>query len=606
MNMRRFSTGLLVAVVVIASCVPAPNPEDFDWCYYYNFSIFDYDAVVTNGSWIDGEGFVSDSESPNAIQFSITKPGLSVQASLVSLTLERPDGSVGTIYGNGSGSIFETDAKTGFTFASDWESEILWVENPDGDYGNTILIDIQSDHPLAVSAISVHGNGATPFESNPCAPATATMTATATSEASATLTPSITPTPTNTPTPSPTPTTWEWEWNNEDGECGFTIRTSGYGVWDSGGGTGFKRVSNTSDPDGIYMIKTDTYVTTATTFTYWYLRLTNITSNIYESRFYAFGGVSPSDVVRAEAFGGALLAHEWSGSASFNGYAGVGFDPRFGAVHPNGMWAIERVVFQGTGPNPFAGEDCTDGTATPTPTATHTATATRTPTATRTSIPAPSTPTPSRTPLVPATWTPRPTNTPLPSVTPFPTVTSTRTNTVPPPTPTYITATPETYTPEFTYTPIPPGTLTPFGTPGGTPWGTPEEWGTPWGTIDATSVGLPTGLPDYEFTPDTNDVIDFLSTAAAEINQLPGSIDDYVPDVDGSDLFGYMRWAISCSSVQELVGQTLSPIVCHTMVGFSLNIFLATIFLGFRLIRLLLKLVSWIVNNILKVIPFMG
>lgn len=608
MNIRRFSTGLLMGLLILAACVPAPNPGDYEWCYYYNFTIFDYDATITNGEWVDGVGIVSDDGEPPAIVFSITKSGLSVQPELVSLSIARPEGNEETTYGNGSASIYEVDAKTGFTLVPEWTDETIYAENTDGDYGNLIYVEIQSSAQLAVTGISVHGNGPTPFEQNPCAPNTPTSTASATTEATATYTPSITPTPTNTFTPSPTPTTWEWEWNNEDGQCGFTIRDTGYGVWDSAGGTGFKRVSNTSNPDGIYIIKSDILLTTATTVTYMYFRITPAASVVYAGRAYFFFGTgTPVENISSQDFPGGATAKEWNTTQTRNGYLGVGFDPYLAGVHPNGMWTIDRVVFQGSGTNPFAEEDCTPATATPTPTSTSTATNTPTPTPTRTNLPAPSTPTPSRTPLVPATWTPRPTNTPLATNTPLPTNTPVPTIT---PIPATITATssatPVTHTPEFTYTTIPTGTYTPFGTAAGTPWGTPIEWGTPWGTPNATSVGEATGLPPYEFTPDTNDVISFLETAAAEINELPGSIDNYVPDVDGTDLFGYMKWAISCTSAQELVGQTLSPIICHAMVGFSLNIFLATIFLSFRLIRLLLKIITWIVSNILKIIPFMG
>src|SRR5690606_28139091 len=103
--------------------------------------------------------------------------------------------------------------------------------------------------------------------------------------------------------------------------------------------------------------------------------------------------------------------------------------------------------------------------------------------------------------------------------------------------PTFITVTPQTYTPENTSTPN-PVTSTPFGTPGGTPWGTPVEWGTPWGTPNATVIGPGTALPDYERTPEYRPVYDFLSTAAAQINGLPDSIDAYVPDVNATPLFG--------------------------------------------------------------------
>jgi hypothetical protein len=168
-----------------------------------------------------------------------------------------------------------------------------------------------------------------------------------------------------------------------------------------------------------------------------------------------------------------------------------------------------------------------------------------------------------------------------------------------------ITVTPQTYTPEDTSTPN-PVTSTPFGTPGGTPWGTPVEWGTPWGTPNGTAIVAGTGLPDMRLTPEYGPVYGFLSTAAAEVNSIPGQITGYIPQVDPGPLFGYVKWAASCVSAQELVGQTLSPILCHTFVGVSLNLVLAAIFMSVRVVRLFIKIVNWIMKQILRVIPTMG
>jgi hypothetical protein len=168
-----------------------------------------------------------------------------------------------------------------------------------------------------------------------------------------------------------------------------------------------------------------------------------------------------------------------------------------------------------------------------------------------------------------------------------------------------ITVTPQTYTPENTSTPN-PVTSTPFGTPGGTPWGTPVAWGTPWGTPNGTAIVAGTGLPDMRLTPEYGPVYGFLSTAAAEVNNLPSQITGYIPQVNPGPLFGYVKWAMSCVSVQELVGQTLAPIICHTMVGVGLNVVLAGIFMSVRIIRLFIKIVNWIMKQILRLIPTMG
>lgn len=256
--------------------------------------------------------------------------------------------------------------------------------------------------------------------------------------------------------------------------------------------------------------------------------------------------------------------------------------------------------------------------ATPTPSETSIPTFTYTPSETYTPSPTPTrtpigweggtltaTRTATRTPIIVATWTARPSNTPLPSFTPLPTLIPTLPPPTLPATPTVITATPVTHTPEFSYTPLPTAVFTPFGTPGGTPWGTPVLWGTQWGSPVWTPIGPVTDLPPL-ITAEYGPIQGFLSTAAAQVNSLPNDISGYVPQVDATSFFGYLKWTISCVSVQELVGQTLSTPVCHAMLGFALNIFLSSVMLTIFIIRILIKFVMWIVGLILKLIPTMG
>lgn len=80
----------------------------------------------------------------------------------------------------------------------------------------------------------------------------------------------------------------------------------------------------------------------------------------------------------------------------------------------------------------------------------------------------------------------------------------------------------------------------------------------------------------------------------------------YVPQVDAAPLFGHIKWAISCVSAQELVGKTLSPLVCHTVVGITLNLFLTFVLISFRFIRLLIRGIVWLIQQVLKIIPTMG
>ena len=581
MNFRRLQIGLLIGLVVLASCAPTPNPEDYDWCYYYNFSIFDYDASITNGSWVDGEGIVSDSEDPNAIIFSITKSGLPVQPSLVSLTVARPTGVTGSITAEGLGNIYETSASIpSTTLASDWTDQTIWAENTDGDYGDLIYVEIQSDQPLAVTGISVHGNGPTPFDVNPCAPATPTATGTATTEGTATYTPSNTPTPTNTFTPSPTPSAWQWEWNNEDGQCGFTARSSGTGVWNAS--TGWERTSYSSDPDGIFMVNLNIPFTTATTVTYMYMRINSPSSNTYTSKAYWFGGTgSPVPILHSVNFGGNLTEKDWTPTApgvQFTGYFGVGFDPRDGSIHPGGLWAIDRILMTGTGTNPFAGYYCNTPTNTPTNTGTptNTPTATRTPTLTRTPFLGPGTPTPTRT--VPAVNSPTPkpnsptppnTNTPGPSNTPPPTNTLI-------PLPSAIAS----QTIEATY-PVPGFTV----------------------TFQVTQASTLEGFPTLDVPDEHSDIYNYLSTAAAEIEQLPENFGGYIPDPNIGYMMGYIKWGLSCVSLHEVLGETFGTFFCHASVGVILLVIMTVVWVSVTIIMLIIRLVLKVIKFVASFIP---
>lgn len=130
------------------------------------------------------------------------------------------------------------------------------------------------------------------------------------------------------------------------------------------------------------------------------------------------------------------------------------------------------------------------------------------------------------------------------------------------------------------------------------------QWGTPFAP-DLTDI--PTSEPLETPQPaDYGPVYDFLSTAAAEVSNLPDDVDGLVPSVNPLPLFGYAKWTFSCASVQELMGATLSPIGCHALLGISLHVVLAGILLTIRVVRMVIKVAMWIVTQIIRVIPFIG
>lgn len=121
-------------------------------------------------------------------------------------------------------------------------------------------------------------------------------------------------------------------------------------------------------------------------------------------------------------------------------------------------------------------------------------------------------------------------------------------------------------------------------------------------TAIATGEGFPT-LEGADYGP----IYGFLSTAAAGVNSLPSDISGIVPNINNAgSLFGYVKWALSCASIQELTGATLAPIFCHTFVGLSMSVVVSGVLLTIRLVRLMVKVVNWLIAQVLKFIPMMG
>lgn len=106
-------------------------------------------------------------------------------------------------------------------------------------------------------------------------------------------------------------------------------------------------------------------------------------------------------------------------------------------------------------------------------------------------------------------------------------------------------------------------------------------------------------LPAYK-----SDVYNYVSTAAAGINQLPSDITSQIPEVGpGLSLFGqYAKGLTSGVSLQELLGKKLYPIGVHVFyaiaVVFSMSVIYALVYIGVEVI----KFVIWVIGWILKII----
>jgi hypothetical protein len=135
-----------------------------------------------------------------------------------------------------------------------------------------------------------------------------------------------------------------------------------------------------------------------------------------------------------------------------------------------------------------------------------------------------------------------------------------------------------------------------------------------------TLPAIPSPTPVPSSTPratmssplDQGEVYDFLATAAANTNSLPddifspGGISLVSADSGSADIFGYGKWLFSGTSTMELLGRKLSPIGTHLFAAIGVVVILASVYLLVNLITLLIKGVVWLVQQVLKFIPFVG
>lgn len=609
---QRWLSLALIVVLVLAACDQNEAPPDVAWCYTYDFTeVVPANVTIVTGYHLGGGlGIVTDETGELYISIS---ESLYIEVEYVTVYGERgaPDDISLSAGGSAFGLPVFVDGVLPFNVDTFTHTE---VREPDVfiEAGNSAYLEMQTGGPIVINQIEVGGYGASPFPVNPCSDSPTPVPATSTATATETSTPGPTFTPTVTDTPDPgAPWICEFDFTINNGGWLSSKGTYSSGVgWVHADGTNVLAPGNNWAREVAIFRNPDIAVTpTITEFTMHYTRVAGSSSLGGYMQLVA-GDNYVSDVLNATTGNGSgTHSFGWTGSETRSSIRMLARAGAWNAQTYSGSVTITGATVAGVGILPFYSSYCSNLTPTPTPTltitytATHTATAPHTATRTPIGGPGAGTPTmtrtPSRTPIIVGTWTPVNTSTALPSSTPIPSL--------PPPTliPTVITVTPQTYTPENSSTPN-PVTGTPFGTPGGTPWGTPVAWGTPWGTPDGTAIVAGTGLPDMRLTPEYGPVYGFLSTAAAEVNSIPGQITGYIPQVDPGPLFGYVKWAASCVSAQELVGQTLSPILCHTIIGVGLNLVLAGIFMSVRIVRLFIKVVNWIMKQILRVIPFMG
>jgi hypothetical protein len=109
-----------------------------------------------------------------------------------------------------------------------------------------------------------------------------------------------------------------------------------------------------------------------------------------------------------------------------------------------------------------------------------------------------------------------------------------------------------------------------------------------------------------------SDIYRVMATAAYNVNKMPEEIKKSGPagkDISGStsgavQLFGYAKWVMSPNTAQELMGKSLAPFGINVFVIFLLITSLTAIYFLVNLIVIVIKFVAWVINQLLKLIPF--
>lgn len=617
---------LLIVALVVAACGEAP---EFDgWCYTFVFNGLDRtpeSLIVTEGTVTEvGIDSVEIAENQWSIIFEFEVLPF-VQVDDIRFQIFNWTDPLVTVTAAATGTVFGQSANLEGDL--DLDDNQIWIPgNVLDDFvsGRTVEVTIQADGPISLYQLQVGGDDdVSPFGADDCAPATATPSATITATLTHTPVPTetFTPTPvTHTPTPSPTPepvcvTDWEIDLSNYS-STSLTPSDTSREYWQFDLGSPVEFYIDSPWPGYEFSVSAFDFYSGS----YWdgstngysaeairvYLWLEDGSVDVYDEHLFPTGGSNGADKITATSDGGDIEGIALGAThPSWGTWAVAKPNPRgfrFQEVETANSYTLDELVWVAElNINACRGDYLGDPpTATPTVTNTPTPTATRTPIAgTFVYTPSPGTPAPTPWPWTTATVTPWATNTPIPvapSNTPGPSPT-------PLPTSTFIATSTQLPVPTFETT----GTAIPT-------WVIGE--GSPIPQITAIFTGQPlpdvtiqaTNLGTIPTVSHRSEVYWFLATADAQVAQLPSSIGAYIPDLSGggAELFGYTKWMVSGVSIQEIFGPTFAPHGFHAVVAFTIVIVGSLIMLGLRIVKLMLKIALWLINQVLKLIPGLG
>lgn len=640
----------LIAVLILSACggadspLATPNPDEYDYCYtyevagrdftyysnlpaYFGFTmpgtvpipgyadpelVFEtvetesgpvsqlvsgghFNAAMRAGSWITDTGFLTDASDAMNVRFwtipNYAPPHLAVLQATIEMNVPA------SVDIQASGNIFGLPVAIDQTYTGTSGNQFFTIHNDTNTLiDDEINIELQTSGTVAIRSVKIYMRGPAfgvdePALLNECGDPTPTpeptdtptVIPTATSSPTTTLTPSPTFTLTTTPTcdtavsvdlsgvytgSTITPSASGRLYYQLD--LGSTITVPIVSPWP---GYKYKLTSISWRQGSYYNGTTNGYSAEGTIFKIYDQANTQLgtqTNNFPSSP----NGGQRVTATEDNSPGLNTLANGTPNTQVNSSYITIQENDWAGLNYTND----ELVWIHGLTANLCRGDFVAAPTSTPsgtsTPTSTSTRTATRTPlfggtvTATRTPTQSPLPPIHSPTPVTPTI-----TQTPAPSLPP-PTA---------PPSSTYIPAPTAvgSSTAEATY-PVPG-----FGT--GLPGATGVATILPETTLD--------GIPGH------SDVYNLLATAAAEVNNLPSDFRAYVPNPDISPMMGYVKWFLSCTSVQEFLGVNVGTMMCHGIVGISLLLILASVIISVRIITLVVKFAVWVFGKIIGLIP---
>jgi len=153
----------------------------------------------------------------------------------------------------------------------------------------------------------------------------------------------------------------------------------------------------------------------------------------------------------------------------------------------------------------------------------------------------------------------------------------------------------DTPTPYMTITPAPTSTV--FASPTGFVTNTPFP-------TEVVTVEVPDDALYNNLSTSEAELTGLSNTVSTTDNQIFWNGNPILPDEDGASIFGYLKWLVSTGS-ESLFGP-FAPIALHIGILLSLAFLSLVVYFSKMIATALFRGVSWVINSILKFIPFIG